>query len=270
MSRLIRTLTLREIETLLQWAAAEGWNPGLDDAPAFQAADPDGFFGAFVDEQMVAGISAVAYDDRFGFIGLYISHPDWRGQGHGKAVWDHAMAYLGSRTVGLDGVVEQQANYRSMGFVPAYETVRMSGTLADRGISGLGHAVVQPADVTVLDRTCFPAARGAFLSHWLSAPRSPMLHRRDGVVDGYAVTRPCRDGHKIGPLFASGMDTALELLATQSGVLHVDVPTGQSAWLAELGQRGFIEGFKTMRMYKGEPPALDLSRVFAISTLELG
>ena len=25
------------------WAAAEGWNPGLSDAVAFQAADPTGF-----------------------------------------------------------------------------------------------------------------------------------------------------------------------------------------------------------------------------------
>jgi GNAT superfamily N-acetyltransferase len=130
MTRIIRTLALPEIATLLDWAAAEGWNPGLNDAVAFQAADPSGFFGAFVDGVMVAGIAAVAYDAAFGFIGLYICHPDWRGQGHGKAVWDAGMAYLGERTIGLDGVPEQQANYVAMGFVPAYETIRMSGTLA--------------------------------------------------------------------------------------------------------------------------------------------
>src|SRR5215217_6861424 len=123
MTRLIRNVTLQEIGTLLDWAAVEGWNPGLDDAAAFQAADPNGFFGAFVDGVMVAVISAVAYDADFGFIGLYICHPDWRGQGHGKAVWDAGMAYLGTRTIGLDGVPEQQANYASMGFVPSYETI---------------------------------------------------------------------------------------------------------------------------------------------------
>ena len=106
MSRTIRRLDLAEIGTLLDWAAAEGWNPGLNDAVPFQAADPDGFFGAFVDGTMVAGIAAVAYDETFGFIGLYICHPDWRGQGHGKAVWDAGMAYLGTRTIGLDGVPE--------------------------------------------------------------------------------------------------------------------------------------------------------------------
>ena len=63
---IIRTLDrCRSRQRSLDWAATEGWNPGLDDAAAFQAADPDGFLGAFVDGEMVAGISAVAYDDRF-------------------------------------------------------------------------------------------------------------------------------------------------------------------------------------------------------------
>ena len=30
-----RTATLAELETVLDWAAAEGWNPGIDDAVAF-------------------------------------------------------------------------------------------------------------------------------------------------------------------------------------------------------------------------------------------
>lgn len=155
MSRTIRNLDLPKIATLLDWAAAEGWNPGLDDAVAFHAADPTGFFGCFVDGTMVAGISAVAYDDDFGFIGLYICHPDWRGQGHGKAVWDAGIAYLGNRTIGLDGVPEQQANYASMGFVAAYETVRLHGVLEPRIGDG-----IQPAssldEIVELDRQCFP------------------------------------------------------------------------------------------------------------------
>jgi len=33
-----------ELNLALEWAAAEGWNPGLDDAKCFYAADPNGFF----------------------------------------------------------------------------------------------------------------------------------------------------------------------------------------------------------------------------------
>ena len=39
----IRTLDEAEVRTVVDWAAAEGWNPGLHDARAFRVADPDGF-----------------------------------------------------------------------------------------------------------------------------------------------------------------------------------------------------------------------------------
>lgn len=271
MTRTIRTLTLPEIGALLDWAAAEGWNPGLNDAVAFRAADPSGFFGAFVDGRMVAGISAVAYDASFGFIGLYICHPDWRGQGHGKAVWDAGMAYLGERTIGLDGVPEQQTNYAAMGFVPAYETIRMSGILtSDQANDRRILAAATLEEIRDLDRQCFPAARDNFLRAWLAPPNRSMVHRRDGGVDCYAVLRPCRSGAKIGPLFAHDIDAALDLLATMSGPVQVDVPAAQTEWLDALAARGLESGFRTKRMYRGVPPAMNLARVFGVSSLELG
>lgn len=130
MTPIIRTLSLAEVATLVDWAAGEGWNPGRQDAAAFHAADPEGFLGAFVGEEMVAGIAAVAYGGDFGFIGLYVCRPDMRGKGYGKAVWDAGMARLSGRTVGLDGVPAQQVNYRSMGFVDDYPTFRWSGRFA--------------------------------------------------------------------------------------------------------------------------------------------
>src|SRR6476469_513603 len=107
MKPIIRTLSLGELTDLIDWAADEGWNPGLEDAAMFQAADPEGFIGAFVGNEMVAAISAVAYGSAFGFIGLYICRPDRRGKGYGKAVWNAGMKRLAGRTVGLDGVAEQ-------------------------------------------------------------------------------------------------------------------------------------------------------------------
>jgi GNAT superfamily N-acetyltransferase len=127
----IRALTSFEVEQLVDWARIEGWNPGFVDAPALHAADPQGFIGCFVDGQMAAGISAVRYGSDFGFIGLYITRPDFRGKGFGRKVWDAGMAHLDSRTIGLDGVPEQQANYRSMGFEPAYETFAGAAVLPE-------------------------------------------------------------------------------------------------------------------------------------------
>ncbi|AZN98392.1 GNAT family N-acetyltransferase [Mesorhizobium sp. M9A.F.Ca.ET.002.03.1.2] len=278
MPRTIRTLALDEVETLVDWAAAEGWNPGLGDAVAFQATDPRGFIGAFVDGEMVAGISAVAYSDDFGFIGLYICRPDRRGRGHGKAVWDAGMARLGNRTIGLDGVVEQQANYRSMGFAPAYRTIRFVGSPnapADAGSDIRAIRAELLADVLDYDGRFFPGPRRVFLEHWLRPPYMALAIVRNGAIEGYGVARRCREGCKIGPLFSDSLDAASRLFAAladtcKSGNIHIDVPETSGDFAARLTSAGLKPGFETARMYKGKAPQLTQSGVFAITTLELG
>lgn len=277
MQRTIRTLTTGEVETLVDWAAGEGWNPGIGDAAVFRAADPEGFIGAFVDGEMVAGISAVAYGEGFGFIGLYICRPDRRGEGHGKAVWDAGMARLGRRIIGLDGVAEQRANYQRMGFVPAYETVRYSGRAAGLG----GNSDIVPiaagngADILAYDRRCFPARRETFLREWLQAPRIALMCAGPAGIAGYGVARRCREGFKVGPLFADDEEVALrlvaELAANAAGeALHIDVPAIQTEFIARLQAAGMAPGFATTRMYRGGMPANASEKVFGITTLELG
>ncbi|MER9016181.1 GNAT family N-acetyltransferase [Mesorhizobium sp. M0898] len=278
MPRTIRTLAREEVQTLVDWAATEGWNPGLNDAALFQAADPQGFIGAFIDGEMAAGISAVAYGDGFGFIGLYICRPDKRGQGHGKVVWDAGTARLGKRTIGLDGVVEQQANYRSMGFAPAYRTIRFMGApnvpaAVGNDIRAIGPELVP--DILDYDRRFFPGPRRSFLEHWLRPPHMALAILEHGAIAGYGVARQCRDGCKIGPLFADSLDAASHLFAALAhmsgpGNVHLDVPETSRQFADLLSSAGLQPGFETARMYKGKAPQLVQSGVFAITTLELG
>ena len=271
----IRALSLAEVEILVAWAAGEGWNPGLRDAAAFHAADPQGFLGAFVEGRMAAGISAVDYGG-FGFIGLYICRPDMRGRGYGRAVWDAGMARLAQTTVGLDGVPAQQANYRSMGFAPAYRTFRFSGRLPAAGLSAEVHPV-EPDLLPALgefDRRFFPAARPAFLNRWLAPPNIALAKIGEGGIQGYGVVRECREGFKIGPLFAVDEIAAADLLAALNaqcpGEVQIDVPEDKENFADLLLQAGFSRGFETARMYRGPAPELDGSGIFGISTLELG
>lgn len=274
----IRTLSLPELAVLIDWAAAEGWNPGLDDAAAFQPADPEGFIGTFIGNEMVAAISAVAYGGDFGFIGLYICRPDMRGKGHGKAVWNAGMKRLAGRTIGLDGVAAQLANYRRQGFRPAYETIRFSGRGAIPAVrsEGLRPVTTQLVpDIIAYDARCFPAPRRAFLQRWAQPPHHGLAAIGARGTTGYAVARHCRVGFKIGPLFADDLDTALHLLdglseACQGGDLHIDVPADNTGFIAALEAAGFAPTFTTTRMYKGPAPKLEPSRIFGVTTLELG
>lgn len=273
----IRQLSLPEVAELLLWAKAEGWNPGIDDAAPFHAADPAGFLGCFVDGRMAAGISAVASGPDFGFVGLYICHPDFRGQGHGRRVWNASMTHLGDRTIGLDGVPAQQANYRSMGFAPAHRTWRYSGRFmppsVDSSVAALGADLLSA--ISAFDRMHYPGPRLDFLKGWLDAPRIARAIFRDGRIVAYGVLRKCHDGHKIGPLFAEREDDAalifIALCACSNGeTVSIDVPEPSTGFSSYLDDLAFEKGFDTMRMYRGPAPDIRLASVFGLTTLELG
>lgn len=109
---LIRGLRREELDTLVDWAANEGWNPGLSDSDIFWATDPEGFIAAELDGELVGGGSTVSYDGIYGFMGFFIVHPDHRGRGLGDALWHARRQLLIDRlkkpaTIGMDGVSPQ-------------------------------------------------------------------------------------------------------------------------------------------------------------------
>ena len=97
----IRRMTAKEVAFAIDLAAGEGWNPGIHDGACFYATDPAGFFVAELDGELVGSISAVAYNDSFGFMGLYIVKPEFRGIGIGTRLWEAGMAYLTGHNIGL-------------------------------------------------------------------------------------------------------------------------------------------------------------------------
>jgi Acetyltransferase (GNAT) domain/Acetyltransferase (GNAT) family len=274
----IRTMRPDEIALAADWAAAEGWNPGLADAACFATVDPGGFLIGELDGAPAATISCVNYDGGFAFLGFYIVRADLRGSGYGLRIWNAAIAHAGNRVIGLDGVVAQQENYKKSGFRLAYANIRYGGTVAATaappGIIALGDvpfAVVEASDATV-----FPAPRPAFLRAWIGAPgHIGCALLRDGRLAGWGVIRPCRQGRKIGPLVADSCATAetvLSALLAQAGggEIFLDVPgvNGEAVALAE--SLGLAPVFETARMYTGAIPKLALERVFGVTTFELG
>jgi GNAT superfamily N-acetyltransferase len=275
---LIRPMTEADLDTAIDWAAAEGWNPGLADAECFRAADPDGFLMLVENGEPAASISVVRYPGRFGFLGFYIARPDRRGRGLGFRLWQAGMARLNGCTVGLDGIVAQQANYARSGFVLAHRNVRYEGAPA---FGAAPDPRVVPVTVDLLpavlafDRAFFPADRSRFLRCWLRPDRRRALaFIEDGSVKGFGVIRACRAGHKVGPLFGRDAGIAAALFAAlASGAeppIILDVPEPNRDAVALARELGFAPSFETARMYRGPAPDLPLAQIFGISTFELG
>lgn len=50
----IKVMSKQDLATAVDWAAAEGWNPGLHDIESFYAADPNGFLMGFLGDEAIA------------------------------------------------------------------------------------------------------------------------------------------------------------------------------------------------------------------------
>ncbi len=275
----IRTMTADEFANVVDWAAREGWNPGLHDATCYRATDPEGFLVGVLDGEPVASISVVRYDDSFGFLGFYIVRPEFRGRGLGLAIWNAGLAHLEGCCVGLDGVVAQQDNYRASGFELAWRNVRFMG----RGHDGGGEdrtvdlASLPFETLEAYDRDFFPAPRAAFTRAWIDQPaaraRGLMEH---GRLSGYGVIRRCREGFKIGPLFADTPEHAEILFTDLAGFagrgesVYLDVPEPHAEAVALAARHAMTVSFETARMYRGAAPELPLRRTYGVTSFEIG
>jgi GNAT superfamily N-acetyltransferase len=276
----IRKMSRDEINIAVDWAASEGWNPGVYDADAFHAADPQGFLVGELNGEPIATISVVRYGETFGFLGFYIVKPAYRGRGYGIQIWNAGLKHLSGRNIGLDGVVSQQDNYKKSGFQLAYRNIRYEGISG--GNASKDSQIVDLSQVSFdlireYDQNLFPDDRKQFLQAWIHQPESISLgYMQNGKLAGYGMIRKCRTGYKIGPLFADNAEIAEALLGalqsriTPGSVFYLDVSeiNQEASALAKKHQMKLV--FETARMYTGEFPVLPLHKVFGITTFELG
>lgn len=211
---------------------------------------------------------------------LYLVRPQWRGKGLGLALWKAGIAYLGERTIGLDGVLVQQANYRKSGFELAYRNVRYEGVarVEQRADDiALVDARSVPFDhLLAYDTRHFCAPRAAFLRAWIEQEDAPAIVAMDGdTLRGFGVIRRCRNGHKIGPLFADDIAIARTLYRAlvrkvPGETVFLDVPESNPAAVALALEHDMTSVFETARMVTRTVPDLPLANVFGVTTFELG
>jgi len=275
----VRSLNRDEFDQLLELANLEGWNPGINDADSFYNSDPDGFLGYYIKGKLIGCISAVAYDEDFGFMGFFIVKPEYRKLGYGKKLWDAALKYLGDCNIGLDGAIEMKAKYEDCGFKEAYQSTRykiIAQKLENEGAT-MPLKEVNFANLVAFDHLHFPTRRDVFLYNWIHQTEGQSFAVcNDEKIEGYTFIRKGLEGYRIGPLFALTNETAETLLCKaiswvpEGTPVFLDIPEINDNALKLAKKYQMEPGFQTVRMYTQKAPQINMSGVYGVTNLELG
>ncbi|MGI0116008.1 GNAT family N-acetyltransferase [Zooshikella sp. RANM57] len=277
---IIRTMTREEVNIAIDWAAKEGWNPGLHDAECYYLTDPNGFLIGLLDGEPIATLSVVKYGAAFGFLGFYIVHPKYRGQGYGLKIWEAGIHYLKGCNIGLDGVVEQQANYKKFGFKLAYRNIRFECFGCDNLPTNANVITLSQVPFEAIEQynqSFFPAKRTAFMNAWINQPDCKALGiiQNDHLV-GYGVMRKALNGYKVGPLYADNPAYANAIFASLIQAVdplqpvYLDIPEVNQEALTLAEHYNMKKVFETARMYTGELQDLLLDQLYGVTSFEVG
>jgi ribosomal-protein-alanine N-acetyltransferase len=288
----IRPLLSTDIPTVTGWARREGFAPGVGDVGIYRQTDRQGLWVGWLGNEPVGCIAGVRYNASYGFIGLFLVVPPQRGRGYGLQLWRHALQHLAEvPCVGLEAAPDRIDDYAGWGFAPASPTTRWQ-RLAATGKPAPSPAAPEPpwclleggaipaAAVQRFDAEREPSPRPHFLRQWLRHPAGTVLALVDrrGVCHGFGRVRPCLlangDGWRLGPLVAESPAAAVALLEgllqRHPGTVLIDAPGANAAAAPLLTSLGFAPVSRTLRMYRGVPPAVSLADVYGLACLELG
>ena len=203
MSYQIRQMSEEDARLSFEWGKLAGWNPGRHDWQAMRDIDPKGCFAGFLDGKMVSSVTAVHYQRKYGFVGMYIVAPEYRQRGYGRAIWKHALNYLtgevGVECIGLDGVLANEPLYQTWGFRPAYKIPRY--TCVVKGMFKRHCPEIHEgdfADVRNYDARVFMVDRTSFLHDFIfKTEAKTALAYSNGILADFAVERSCSVGYHM-------------------------------------------------------------------------
>jgi ribosomal-protein-alanine N-acetyltransferase len=289
---IIRPAQVSDIPAIVCWARSEEFAPGFGDVDIYRNTDKQGIWVGWIGESPVGCIAGIKYNDIYGFIGLYIVKPEYRGLGYGHQLWEHALLHLqGVKCVGLEAASHLITNYAEWGFQASSQTIRWQ--LFNPDEENRAQAALNQQDFTAVTGSEIPleaikkydserefTARPHFLSQWLEHQSGKVIALIDKYNNchGFARIRPCLlpagEGWRIGPILADSPILAevliLNLLVEHKGVILIDSPQPNSSAQSLLSSLGFREISATTRMYKGSHKAALTKDVYGLACLELG
>lgn len=300
----IRGLRESDLPDLLALSALAGWNQTEADWLRLMHLATGGCLCLELEGRPVATASAIRYGVELAWIGMVLTHPDFRGRGYGSrltaAAVEHARS-RGVRTVGLDATEMGRPLYLRLGFRDAARIERWSGMALPAASAGPSPAGAEPRGPSAAPRSdpADPSPQGA--PPW-SGPGSPPF---DAALDraafgadrsallaalaageaaaegsGFAMARAGARAFQLGPCVSRTSDAAGRLLGSILGrhpgqAFLWDLLPSNAAAASLAAELGFAPARRLSRMILGGSGAQtglegDHTMVYATAGFEYG
>lgn len=253
---------------------AAGWNQTERDWRNVMAVEPEGCFGIDCESTLAATATAVRFGRDLAWIGMVLTHPEYRRRGLARRLMEHAIEYLereGVEWIKLDATDMGRPLYERLGFVEECGVERWARPPGEgEGVELAGDKEL-PLD---LDREAFGACRAPLL-RLLAGSGAVATHR-----EGYAMGRAGSKAAYFGPSVARRPETARDLLgwflSRHAGeTVYWDLLPGNAGAKRLAEESGFAPLRRLSRMARpGTPDARPFARndccIFAIAGFEYG
>ena len=117
---MIRTLSILDVPQAMELSQLAGWNQTDRDWQRVLLLEPDGCFCFEMNGRVVATVTAMRYERTLGWIGMVLTHPNFRRLGIARQLMEHALAWLRDAGIGavkLDATDSGARLYSTLGFM---------------------------------------------------------------------------------------------------------------------------------------------------------
>ena len=289
----IKPMCNRDIDFVTEISRKEGFAPGVGDLGIYQNTDRQGLWVGWLNNNPIGCIAGVRYNEKYGFLGLFIVIEKYRGRGFGLKLWKKAFAHLSDLPcVGLEAAPDRITDYSQWGFSLSSKTTRwqwlgngkfieepfMSSDISN--FSFVEGSSIPSNAVEKFDEKRETTPRPHFLSNWLNHPSGKVIAVIDkaGRCHGFGRIRPCLlqsgEGWRIGPLMADSPKLLKillkKLIDSHPGLIIIDAPGLNNSSFSLFKNLGFESVSETFRMYRGYQPPVSMNDVYGLACLELG
>ena len=209
-------------------------------------------------------MTTVNYQNRFGWVGMVLVDPDFRGEGIGTQLLKLSFEILQDiPAIRLDATPQGRPVYEKLGFAAEYELSRVQIDVVEGPGSNLPPGcrpmtLLDLETVLELDRVVFGADRSPLL-RWAQAhaPEYAWVLEGDSGLEGYCFGRHGFTFEQIGPIIANRQEGAEQLVTSclrgKAGQRFILDPLHFSRdWLQWLSRAGFVHQRPFTRMYLGD------------------